>query len=178
MSNYPRSLLWKPIKSRSRSRGFRDRTLSIWLSAITCKRNSNLGCLTTPTLTKGRCSKYSKHPISAILAREIARQSMVLLKNDGLLPLKKSMRTLAVIGPNADSSRNLLGDYSFEATRELMVLSPMFGSLAVKDEAELFARHGIRVSTIFDGIKAIVSPTTKVLYARGCDNLEADKQWI
>ncbi len=44
------------------------------------------------------------------LAREVARQSIVLLKNeDKLLPLKKDIRTLAVIGPNADNGYNMLG---------------------------------------------------------------------
>lgn len=47
------------------------------------------------------------------LAREVARQSIVLLKNkDKLLPLKKDIRTLAVIGPNADNVYNMLGDYT------------------------------------------------------------------
>ena len=43
---------------------------------------------------------------------------MVLLANDGLLPLKKTIGTLAVIGPNADAWRNLLGDYSYAAQLE------------------------------------------------------------
>ncbi len=139
------------------------------------QKKFELGLFDNPYVDEGKVLEVFETVDQRALAREIALKSMVLLKNDGLLPLKKSMRTLAVIGPNADSSRNLLGDYSFEATRELMVHSPMFGFLAEKDETDLFARHGIRISTIFDGIKAIVSPMTKVLYARGCDYLEADK---
>jgi beta-glucosidase len=46
------------------------------------------------------------------LALEAARRSMVLLKNDGLLPLNKGLKKLAIIGPNADSLKVLLGNYS------------------------------------------------------------------
>jgi beta-glucosidase len=47
------------------------------------------------------------------LALEAARQSMVLLKNDGILPLKpKNYRAIAVIGPNADDVKVLLGNYN------------------------------------------------------------------
>ena len=46
------------------------------------------------------------------LALEAARRSMVLLKNDGLLPLNKGLKKLAVIGPNADSLPVLLGNYN------------------------------------------------------------------
>ncbi len=61
--------------------------------------------------------KYSEIPFSAVdspknrkLALETARQSLVLLKNDGILPLK-NVKSLAVIGPNADDIEALLGNY-------------------------------------------------------------------
>jgi len=46
------------------------------------------------------------------LALRAARESLVLLKNDGLLPLSKSVRHIAVIGPTADSVNALLGNYN------------------------------------------------------------------
>jgi beta-glucosidase len=47
------------------------------------------------------------------LARQVARESIVLLKNDrNTLPLRKDLRTIAVIGPNADQWRMLLGNYN------------------------------------------------------------------
>jgi beta-glucosidase len=48
----------------------------------------------------------------ARLARELATRSLVLLENDGLLPLRPGLGRVAVIGPVADSARDLLGDYS------------------------------------------------------------------
>ena len=46
------------------------------------------------------------------LALQTARESMILLKNDGLLPLNKNLGTVAVIGPNARNYQSLLGNYN------------------------------------------------------------------
>ena len=52
-------------------------------------------------------------PAHRELARQVARESIVLLKNDrNTLPLRKSAGTIAVIGPNADQWRMLLGNYN------------------------------------------------------------------
>lgn len=62
---------------------------------------------------------YARIPIETVdspenrqLALDAARQSMVLLKNDGLLPLSKDIKKVAVIGPNADDLEVLLGNYN------------------------------------------------------------------
>jgi beta-glucosidase len=63
------------------------------------------------------------------LALEIARRSMVLLANhDATLPLPDGA-TIALIGPNADSARNLLGDYTFPAHIETLEDAKQQGSL-------------------------------------------------
>jgi beta-glucosidase len=46
------------------------------------------------------------------LARKVAEKAMVLLKNDGALPLKPDVKNIAVIGPLADQTRVLLGNYN------------------------------------------------------------------
>ena len=46
------------------------------------------------------------------LALQVARESMVLLKNDGILPLKPAVSSIAVIGPKADDVEVLLGNYA------------------------------------------------------------------
>jgi beta-glucosidase len=51
-------------------------------------------------------------PAQRRLALEAARESIVLLKNDGLLPLRKTLRSVAVVGPNADDVAVLFGNYS------------------------------------------------------------------
>ncbi len=65
------------------------------------------------------------------LAATIARKSLVLLSNDGVLPLGPAPGTIAVIGPNADEARNLLGDYAYPAHIES--LKEMGGAESVFD---------------------------------------------
>ncbi len=62
---------------------------------------------------------YAQIPISVnaspehrALALDAARASIVLLKNDGLLPLKKDLRSIAVVGPTANLAAALLGNYN------------------------------------------------------------------
>ncbi|MDQ2938328.1 MAG: beta-glucosidase BglX [Acidobacteriota bacterium] len=79
------------------------------------------------------------------VARAIAGRSMVLLKNEReTLPLNKTIRSIAVIGPLADERRAPLGWWSGDGKTEDTV-------------------------TPLAGIKAKVSPDTKVSYAKGCD---------
>ena len=55
-------------------------------------------------------------------ARKLANESMVLLKNDGLLPLKPSIKKIAVVGPLADQTRPLLGNYAGQPTHIVSIL--------------------------------------------------------
>src|SRR6185437_3518808 len=58
------------------------------------------------------------------LARQAARETLVLLKNsDHLLPLGKKYKTIAVIGPNADSVDPLLGNYNGVPSKPVTVLA-------------------------------------------------------
>jgi len=85
------------------------------------------------------------------LALDAAREGIVLLRNAGhLLPLKKTLKSIAVIGPNANAAQNLFGDYSAQVVLQ-------------------------RVDTILDGIKAKVSSSTRVIYAKGCGVNDQDK---
>jgi beta-glucosidase len=56
------------------------------------------------------------------VALKMAQESMVLLKNDGLLPLARAPRRIAVIGPNADSIDALVGNYNGQPSRPVTVL--------------------------------------------------------
>ncbi|MGQ9629477.1 MAG: glycoside hydrolase family 3 N-terminal domain-containing protein [bacterium] len=101
-----------------------------------------LGLFENPYVDPDRAERVCNAPEHRALALEVARQAIVLLKNEGgLLPLSKEVKTILVAGPNAHNERNQLGDYSGE--------SP--------------------VVTILGGIKARVSPGTEVRYVKGCD---------
>lgn len=78
-------------------------------------------------------------------ALEASRKSLVLLKNNGILPLKPGKK-LAVIGPNADNPMNQLGDYS-APQREGDVVTPLAGlrSLAEKWNLEIAYSAGCRI---------------------------------
>jgi beta-glucosidase len=82
-------------------------------------------------------------PPHRALALRTARESLVLLKNDGLLPLDRTqIKTMAVIGPNADSVEVLLGNYNGIPAQPVTPLA---------------------------GIRQKVEPDVDVLYVKGCN---------
>ena len=89
-------------------------------------------------------------PESVAFARSMAAEAIVLLRNDGhLLPLSRDMNALAVIGPLAGSRRDPLGPWAGKGRSEDVV-------------------------TVLQGIRAAVSPGTRILTAGGCDITFAD----
>lgn len=59
-------------------------------------------------------------PQHRVLSQQLAAKSLVLLKNEGLLPLRKDLKRVAVIGPHADSVRAFFGWYTFPPMLEFM----------------------------------------------------------
>ena len=92
-------------------------------------------------------SKVSPSTISCekhdALATQAARESMVLLENNGILPLSKDIKTIAVVGPNADDVELLNGNYGGTPTKE--------------------HQH-----SLLEGIKAAV-PNTRIIYQKACE---------
>jgi beta-glucosidase len=138
------------------------------------KKKTELGLFENPYVNEGRVLEVFETPGNRALAHQIAQQSMVLLKNDGILPLEKTLRTIAVIGPNADNGRNQLGDYSYAATKELGVLERPENSSFVDIDPIRLEAHEIRITTVLEGIRTAVSGETKILYVKGCKNLDND----
>ena len=77
------------------------------------------------------------------LATQAARESMVLLENNGVLPLSKTIKTLAVLGPNADDIELLNGNYGGTPTKE--------------------HQH-----SLLDGIRQAL-PNTNIIYQKACE---------
>lgn len=100
-------------------------------------------------------SEYDDIPYEAVECREhleealnMARKGSVLLKNDGVLPLDKSkLKTIGVVGPNADSRAALIGNYHGTASRYI---------------------------TVLEGIQDEVGDDVRVLFSEGC-HLEKDR---
>lgn len=84
------------------------------------------------------------------LSLEAARKSIVLLKNEGILPLNKNLKRIAVIGPNADDIDVLLGNYNGTP------YSPV---------------------TIIEGIRNKVGKNTSVVYSQGCNLTDSIYQY-
>ena len=102
-------------------------------------------------------------------ARALAERSMVLVRNEGLLPLATSHRRVAVIGPIADSARDLLGDYSHLVHMEtLHEMRSGVDALGIIGEGEVI-RPGDELSgrrTILDALRSALVKA-EVVHARG-----------
>ena len=100
-------------------------------------------------------SEYDEIPYEAVECKEhlqeallAAKKSCVLLKNDGILPLDRSkLKTIGVVGPNANSRMALIGNYHGTASR---------------------------YTTILEGIQDAAGEAVRVLYSEGC-HLYKDK---
>ncbi len=85
------------------------------------------------------------------LALRAGREGIVLLRNErNVLPLKRELKSIAVIGPDAENLMNQLGDYSPKSVLQ-------------------------HVTSILEGIKSKVGRNTKVVAVKGCQVLGADK---
>ena len=84
-------------------------------------------------------------PQHRLIAREIAQKTMVLLKNDkAILPLQKTQKVIAVVGPLAHSKRDLEGAWIVKSDTTTVV-------------------------SLLEGIKNKVSKETEIIYAKGCE---------
>ncbi|MCB9301464.1 MAG: beta-glucosidase BglX [Lewinellaceae bacterium] len=84
------------------------------------------------------------------VARDVARKSIVLLRNEGVLPLAKEIKTLAVIGPLADDQNNLIGAWSG-------------------------AGEGRHCVSLLSGIRNKLGKGVNIIYAKGCE-IEGEDQ--
>lgn len=107
------------------------------------RRKFEMGLFENPYVDPKQAAQIVRNSDHRTVAREVARQGVVLLKNDGTLPLNNNLKRIAVIGPNADVAYNQLGDYT-----------------APQDRKEL--------RTVLDGIRSHVGTGTEVVYEKGC----------
>lgn len=104
-----------------------------------------LGLFENPYIDVDKAKSSLMLPEYRRTARDAAREAIVLLKNEGnILPLKKDIGSIAVIGALADSKEDMLGCWHCMGTPDPVV-------------------------TLLEGIRSAVSSRTKVVYAKGCD---------
>ncbi|HTW97353.1 MAG TPA: glycoside hydrolase family 3 N-terminal domain-containing protein [Acidimicrobiales bacterium] len=72
-----------------------------------------LGLFESPFVDAGRAPEVFDTDRQRLLARRAAAESLVLLRNNGVLPLTPAARCIAVLGPGADDARLLQGDYHY-----------------------------------------------------------------
>jgi beta-glucosidase len=80
-----------------------------------------LGLFEAPYVDTGRVSAVFEDPGNVALARKAATKGIVMLSNNGVLPLRPGLGVVAVIGPAADDRRLLQGDYHYPAHQELLL---------------------------------------------------------
>jgi beta-glucosidase len=145
------------------------------------RQKFELGLFDNPYVDAGRAPDVFDTAEDRALARTIASQSIVLLKNENnLLPLHKDIRKIAVIGPNAHSARSMNGDYHFPAHIEAfsgMLISmgegkailptPPTNASPLEAEAQMYRESYVPFVTVLDGIRA--KTNAEVVYAKGCD---------
>lgn len=95
-------------------------------------------------------------PANRALAYEAACQSIVLLKNNGILPLSDSITKIALVGPNAASVHCLLGDYTYQAMRAFW-------------KSAAFDPNNPKLITLKEGLEHNVGKQVVILHERGCD---------
>ncbi|MBN2325740.1 MAG: glycoside hydrolase family 3 C-terminal domain-containing protein [Candidatus Omnitrophica bacterium] len=118
------------------------------------RQKIRLGLFERPFVDPDRAEQIVHAEEHQEIAYRAAQEGIVLLKNENqLLPLRKDIRSIAVIGPNADHEKNQLGDYT---------------SIHVPQE----------VTTVLEGIKAKASDETTVRYVKGCDVIGDDRSEI
>ena len=95
-------------------------------------------------------------PANRQLAYETACQSIVLLENNGVLPLSKDIKKIALVGPNSANVFGLLGDYPYQGMRSFWKQSS-------------FDANNPKLYTVKEGLENRLGEKVEILHERGCD---------
>lgn len=137
-----------------------------------------LGLFENPYVDEKKVTYIFNNPKQGKLAYEITQKSIILLKNENnILPINKDTSSIGIIGPNANSKRNFLGDYSYPCHIESLIdmkKNNRIFNTPIPEKIEIFDGP-IEIPTILDSIKMKVSRDTIIRYTRGCDVIGNDR---
>jgi len=167
----------KPLKEAVKKDLIKESAIDAVVARI-LKMKFLLGLFENPYVDENKTSSFFNKAGQKSLAHKIAQKSIVLLKNEGnLLPISKDIGSIAVIGPNADTVRNILGDYAYpchlEALLEISKDKDIFNT-PVPEKIEMADSFTDKI-TILGGIKEKVTKNTVISYAKGCDILSESR---
>ena len=130
----------------------------------------DLGLFDNPFVDETLAKKEVGSAENISLAKQVALESAILLKNDGILPFGETVKKVAVIGPNADNMYNQLGDYTSPQEPERIVT--MLEGIREKGKAEVLYAKGCSIrneadADIESAVKAAQSADAVVLVVGG-----------
>ncbi|MBU1682375.1 glycoside hydrolase family 3 C-terminal domain-containing protein [Patescibacteria group bacterium] len=156
-----------------------------------------LGLFENPFVDEGKTIEVYSRDISNELSQKIAVDSIVLLKNENdLLPIKKNVKSIALIGPHADNLRLLFGNYTYPTGIEMLKAFVDLDSKQSNNEdtqgelgeynrdtfkslfSELYSKTTIeeRIRESFPGIQTLkevlektAQSSVKIKYTQGCE---------
>jgi beta-glucosidase len=144
-----------------------------------------LGLFENPYVEAETASAKFQTPEQRALAAEVVAKSVILLSNDGVLPIAPTTKRIAVIGPGADDRRLLQGDYHYPAHLEMIYAAGENASpLSNIGEGDLLPRAGGAYApgpyytphvTPLAGLRAALGDGVELRYAKGCDVFGADR---
>lgn len=142
------------------------------------RQKFQLGLFENPYVDTGRITEIYSDPSANQLSKSLAAKSLVLLKNEnGTLPLSKSLKRIAVIGPSADNPRLMQGDYHYPSHMEGIVSlgENMEAPSPGDDEQPInWEEHRPSTTTVLEGIRNLVGDNADLRYERGCDVIGND----
>jgi len=138
-----------------------------------------LGLFEHPYVDADAADAVFQTPEQRTLARQAATESIILLTNDGVLPISPTVKHIAVIGPGADDERLLQGDYHYPAHLEMIYAAPQgldATALIVPRAAGTYAPGPYCTPhvTPLAGLRSAVGKDVEVRYAKGCDVMGND----
>ncbi|HJT56252.1 MAG TPA: glycoside hydrolase family 3 N-terminal domain-containing protein [Ktedonobacteraceae bacterium] len=138
-----------------------------------------LGLFENPYVDEEAASAVFQTPEQRVLARQSVAESVILLTNDGVLPIASTVKRIAVIGPGADNERLLQGDYHYPSHLEMIYQAPQ--NIEATGLVVPRARGGYAPGPYFAphvtpllGLRMALGKDVEVRYAKGCDVLGDD----